>query len=99
MISPLFVFAPVALSINTMADRDLVMAALYDQGALYGRLTDEQEYKIRRFADGFGHGVFFAPPSTWDEQTTAMYYDWSSVRDSSEDAIEMMAYLLRKALA
>lgn len=85
-------------NIETLSDRDLVVAALHWNGKLYGRLTDREIVQCRRMADGFGADIFNAPRPTWSDTLRDMFWDWSSVRDSSDAAFEAMADYIRRKL-
>lgn len=82
---------------TTMTDREVVVAALHWNGTLAGKLSQKDEIRVRRFADGFGP-IFLESPKKWSEATRDCFWDWSAVRDSSDDAIETMAAIIRRKL-
>lgn len=67
--------------------RVFVVSFLHWNGKNYGKLTHAQEIRVRALADGFGPGV---DPETEPD----MFWDWSHVRDSSEEAFVAMAQTL-----
>lgn len=75
-----------------MADRDLVVACLHYTGELYDRIPWPIAWATYCRGDGFGgltSGELLEINGGWD---------WSHVRDSSDDAIAEMAAHLRRAL-
>ena len=68
---------------NPKTDWALIVACLHDSGEL--KLTIEEELMVRRQADGLGEGIAL----------TEVLMDWSHVRDSSDEAIWRMAFMLR----
>jgi hypothetical protein len=81
-----------------ITDRDLVVATLHHNGELVHTITARTANTVRRFADGFGTGLFLGSPRKWDEKTRDMFSDWSSVRDSSATAFTTMAAIIRQNL-
>ena len=65
-----------------------IHSCLHYSGENYAKLTDQQQVAARRLADGFGAGVT-DPDLLWD---------WSHVRDSSDEAIRLMAGYLARVL-
>lgn len=72
-----------------MSSWDLVVSCLHHKGSKYSDLSPEQQQTVRRAADGFGAVYGF------DNESLDMLWDWSHVRDSTNEAIEKMAKLLR----
>lgn len=66
-----------------MTDRDLVVAHLHWNGKYASDLTDKQWLKAYRACDGFG-GDYKGD------------FDWSHVRDSSEETFKKVAEMIRK---
>jgi hypothetical protein len=74
--------------LSAFGDRELVMACLHWNGALRFEIGSELHSAVRSLADGFGPNV--TEPD--------MFWDWSHVRDSSDEAFVAMAKALRVVL-
>ncbi len=73
---------------NTVTPREIVVACLHPKGACISALleTTLQRHQVaaRELCDGFGAGVSFTEAL---ERDPAIFWDWSHVRDSSDEAI------------
>ena len=71
---------------------ELLHGALYHSSPLAKRLTAAQHVAAFTRCDGYGR-------MTWDQLTELdLTWDWSHVRDSSPEAIEAAAAIVRDAL-
>jgi hypothetical protein len=71
-----------------------VMDHLHWKGKRYGTLSDVQELHIRYFiADGFGN---LSEQDLDQEMILDMMWDWSHVRDSSDEAFEQIKKYIEK---
>lgn len=68
--------------------RAFVVGFLHWNGENHGKLTRADEVRVRSLADGFGPGVTPANPD--------LFWDWSHVRDSSDEAFTAMAAMLER---
>lgn len=74
--------------IAEMNDREIVMSFLHHTGHLNMVLSAQQQQTIRLLADGFGQ------TSNLD-----LVWDWSHVRDSSDEGFARMAGAIRGLFA
>lgn len=65
-------------------DREFVMSFLHHAGPFKSIFTADEQFQIRLLADGFG--------KTADHD---LVWDWSHVRDSSDEAMSAMATAIR----
>lgn len=70
--------------IAEMTDHEIVVAFLHHNGHLNAVLSAQQQQDIRLLADGFGQ------TSNLD-----LVWDWSHVRDSSDEGFARMATAIR----
>ena len=75
------------------SDWALVVACLHHSGELAGKLSDREQETVRLAADGF------PMVAELGSEFSDLLWDWSHVRDSSEEAIGRMAYLCRHFLS
>jgi len=77
-------------------DWNLVLRFLHWDGTFYSLLTNQEHGAVRFLADGFGDlssGVFPAG------SVSTMLWDWSHVRDSSDEGLARMASWIRAWVA
>ena len=77
-------------SSSSLSNWDLIVSFLHPSGENYNSLPLDLEKAVRRTADGYGLITGFCGNSM------DMLFDWSHIRDSSEKAINRMAYLIRE---
>ena len=74
--------------LQNLSNWDLIVSFLHWNGTNAGKLPDQVEILVRRNGDGFG-----CDPEAFDA-----LFDWSQVRDSSDEAIQRMAKIIRDYL-
>ena len=72
-------------------NRAITMAAMHCMGELRSALSDGHWARAYCECDGFGEVSFV-------EASVKLEWDWSHVRDSSDEALERVACFVRKAL-
>jgi hypothetical protein len=77
-------------SSSSLSNWDLIVSFLHPSGENYNSLPLDLEKAVRRTADGFGQITGLCSNSI------ELLFDWSHIRDSSEKAINRMAYLIRE---
>jgi hypothetical protein len=71
-----------ALQIDAQTARSIVCDYLYHGGSCRTMLSNDEHMEVYVLADGFGK---------IGREALSMHYDWSHVRDSSEEAMLAMA--------
>lgn len=75
------ILAPEIANCEPQTDWDVVVSFLHWNGSHSKALTTQQQANVRTLADGFGKGI----------TDLDLVWDWSHVRDSSEEAIKAIA--------
>lgn len=68
------------------SDWKLIVKFLHYNGAFHSLMTADEAAVIRQLGDGFGPGI----------KDPDLIWDWSHVRDSSEQAVKAMADMIRQ---
>jgi len=71
--------------LQNLSDWELIVSFLHWEGSNSGKLPDAVEIFVRQNADGFGR----------DAEALGVLFDWSHVRDSSDESITRMAKIIR----
>ena len=72
--------------LQNLSNWELIVSFLHWNGSNAGELPDAVEISVRKTADGFG----------CDPEAFGALFDWSHVRDSSDEAITRMAKIIRQ---
>lgn len=87
-------------NILSMPDHNLAFEALHHNGTLRDELTLDEQTEARKRADGYGaynptHATLNGQPV---DNLGWKLWDWSHVRDSSDDAFRRMGLYIRQCL-
>jgi len=79
---------------TTLSDWDLVVACLSTSGDFRDAFSPREQGRIRELADGFGNVRSLPAHQRFD-----LVWDWSHVRDSSDEAVTKMAGVIKAKAA